>query len=150
MTTASTARMATSNATTEPRGLSAFDARTACSPLWANLRGRPGIWIRWTEAHEDQVESDQALTFGNRTLGYSTVGRLVRCGKYGEWYIGDWRPVCGTCRGSGQVLLTAGDDDVRPACVRALVDTVDAGLLYMTHADVMCPDCRPHPGWVVG
>lgn len=125
-----------------------FNATLTDGPLWAN--GHPGIWIRWTAAHEAWVESDQAITYGNRSIGVEVVGRIVRCGDYGEWYVGDWRPMCATCRGSRQVLVDVREEPHRAAFVDALDDTVDAGLFYMVEALVACPDCRAHPGWVVG
>ena len=107
--------------TASPTDASAFNANTADRPLWANAEGHPSIWIRWTTAHEEWVESEQPMAMGR--LG--TVGRIVRCGPYGTWFVGDWRPACATCHGTGEVALNETD----------LIE---------------CPDCRAHPGWVVG
>jgi hypothetical protein len=112
--------------------------------LWANLHGHPSIWIRWREHNEDQVESEQAITFGNRHIGVEVAGRIARCGKYGDWYIGDWRPMCGVCMGLGQVEVF-GDHEV---VSNAIVETLDAGLFYMLIALDPCPGCLGHPGWV--
>ena len=100
---------------------SAFNANTTDRPLWANAEGHSSIWVRWTPVHETWVESEQPMTMGR--LG--TVGRIVRCGPYGTWFVGDWRPRCGTCHGNGQVAVSE-------------------------TALVQCPDCVAHPGWVVG
>jgi hypothetical protein len=145
------ARATTSRKPSGKADLGAFNARTADRPLWANLHGHPSIWIRWTAAHEDQVESEQAMTFGNRHVGVEVIGRIVRCGRYGEWYVGDWRPACGNCGGAGQVVVTVADDEnVRKAYADALATTMDAGLYYMVQAAVECNACLGHPGWVVG
>ncbi len=130
--------------------LEALRPNGASGPLWATVQGHPGIWIRWTETHEEWVESEQAVTTGNRMVGIHVVGRIVRCGRYGEWCIGNWRPRCGECRGTGQVVVTVGDDKHCPAFVNTLVSTMDAGLLYMAQASVACHDCLAHPGWAVG
>lgn len=126
-------------------------------PLWATVNFHPGIWIRWTEAHEEWVESEQAIATGNRVIGIEVVGRIVKCGQYGEWMIGDWRPACATCRGTRMVEIgpnsreRSADGELRPdqqAWVDALVDTLDAGLYYLLVNLVECPACRAHPGWV--
>jgi hypothetical protein len=107
--------------TTTKADASAFNANTAGRPLWANAEGHPSIWIRWTPVHETWVESEQPMTM--RKLG--TIGRIVRCGRYGTWLVGDWRPRCATCHGNGRVPISE-------------TETSE------------CPDCLAHPGWVVG
>jgi hypothetical protein len=114
-----------------------FNATTTDRPLWANAEGHPTIWMRWMPWHEEMVESEQPMTYPR--LG--TVGRIVKCGSYGTWFVGDWRPMCATCTGTRVVLVVA--DEVLPG-------TLDAGLCYLRANLVECPDCRPHPGWVVG
>ena len=132
-------------------GADAFNATLTDRPLWANANGHPSIWIRWTAAHEAMVESQQPITVGNRSVGVKVIGRIVRCGDYGEWYVGDWRPRCGSCGGAGQTVVTVADnEDSRKAYADAIAVTMDAGLLYMVQAAVECPGCRRHPGWVVG
>jgi hypothetical protein len=133
-----------------PLDLSAFTATVTRGPLWANAEGQPSIWIRWTPAHETWVESEQPMAMGR--LG--TIGRIVRCGRYGTWFVGDWRPQCTTCQGTGQVEIgpfTGEPGDAgRETWIAALVNTLDAGLFYLLIGLVECPDCRLHPGWVVG
>jgi hypothetical protein len=136
----------TANRSRQRADLSQFRSAPAARPLWANLHGHPTIWIRWTEAHEEQVESEQAMTFGNRSVGVETVGRIARCGLYGEWYIGNWRPMCASCHGRGQVEVHVD----RESAIDAIVTTLDAGLLYMTALLDPCRHCLGHPGWVVG
>jgi hypothetical protein len=127
----------------------AFNASIADRPLWANAEGHPSIWIRWTAAHETWVESEEPMAMGR--LG--VVGRIVRCGRYRTWFVGDWRPSCATCHGTVQVecgpFTGAGGEAVREDWINALVDTLDAGLYYLLTNLVECPDCRQHPGWVV-
>lgn len=122
-----------------------FNATTADQPLWATVQGHPKIWIRWTAAHEELVESEQEITFGNRLIGYEVVGRIVRGSRLGEWQVSNWRPKCATCHGTRMVELHPDRDafyDMIMAC--------EGGLFYMVEALVACPDCRAHPGWVVG
>jgi hypothetical protein len=113
--------------------------------LWANAVGHPSIWIRWTEVHESWVETDTPMRIGGPGE-VTTLGRLVDCGRYGQWYVGDWRPMCARCHGTGQVEVHVD----REAAIAAIVDTLDAGLLYMTAALGPCGGCLGHPGWVVG
>jgi hypothetical protein len=131
-----------------PAAASVFNAATADRPLWANAEGHPSIWIRWTSVHETWVESEEPMAMGK--LG--TVGRIVRCGRYGSWFVGDWRPRCATCHGTGQVEIgpfTRPPGDVeREAWIDALVDSLDAGLYYLLVNLVECHDCRLYPGWV--
>ena len=54
-----------------------------------------------------------------------TIGRIVHCGPYGTWFVGDWRPRCATCHGAGRVAASETE----------LIE---------------CLDCRLHPGRVVG
>jgi hypothetical protein len=128
----------------------AFNATMTDRPLWANADGHPTIWMRWMPWHEAAVVAEQSLTFGPRGR-ISCIGRLVTMNPGGKWYVGDWRPMCGTCCGAGQVVVTVADDEgTRRAYVEAIASTVNAGLYYMVQASVECPDCLAHPGWVVG
>jgi hypothetical protein len=73
-----------------------------CSPeLFANAVGHPDLWIRWTEAHEALVVSETQMNVN----GTGNIGRLVDAGRYGKWFVGNWRPQCARCHGSGAVVI---------------------------------------------
>jgi hypothetical protein len=134
-------------------GGAVFNATTTDRPLWANAKGHPSIWIRWTAAHEEYVVAEQRLTFG--PSGQSEcIGRAVTTDPHGEWFVSDWRPLCGTCSGTrvveiGPATRESGHPE-RQGWIDALVSSMDAALYYMLVNLVECPDCRAHPGWVVG